>query len=330
MPLSDFYGELAAIAGAICFGLSNVLIKSQSGKIKPMAINAIRLTFSALFYFILILSMGMLKTTFTMNFKTSLFLVLGTLLGIVIGDVIFYFSQQLIGLSRAYPIASSYPLLTYIVGIILGYEFYGKFRIQGVLLVILGVYIVSSSTEDKLGNLFLYQTNNLQSTSLLTDIEKMDRRNNSRGLIKKKRHLIILGILGAFTTQICWTFGTILMDRGLEVEVPGISANAFRIISVAPLAILIFSVSNRGKQKSIFSWKGAIIVLIAGIIGNTIGGLLYVFALSYSDASTTAAITAAAPLIAAPLSIIFLKERISILLIIGTILTVIGIWLIII
>ena len=41
MPLSDFYGELAAIAGAICFGTSNVIIKSQGAKIKPTAINAL-------------------------------------------------------------------------------------------------------------------------------------------------------------------------------------------------------------------------------------------------------------------------------------------------
>ncbi|MHA1212401.1 MAG: EamA family transporter, partial [Candidatus Heimdallarchaeota archaeon] len=54
MALSSFYGELAAIGGAICFGLGNVLIKSQGDKIKPMAINAIRLGFSAIFYFILL------------------------------------------------------------------------------------------------------------------------------------------------------------------------------------------------------------------------------------------------------------------------------------
>ncbi|MBN1330796.1 MAG: DMT family transporter [Candidatus Heimdallarchaeota archaeon] len=330
MAVTDYLGEIAAISGAICFGLSNVLIKSQSGKIKPTAINAIRLTFSAIFYLILILSMGLLKTTFTMNLRTSLFLMFGTLLGVVIGDVIFYFSQQLIGLSRAYPIASSYPLLTYIVGIILGYELYDKFRIQGVLLVILGVYCVTSSTEDKLNNLFLYQKYNLQSILLLSEDEKIERKNKSVKLIKKHKQFIVLGILGAFTTQICWTFGTILMDRGLDVDVSGVSANAFRIITVAPIAILVFGMSNRGKQKSVFSWKGFIIILIAGIFGNTIGGLLYVFALSYTSASTTAAITAAAPLIAAPLSVVFLKEKFSILLFIGTLLTVIGIWLIII
>ena len=56
MPLSDIYGELAAIAGAVCFGISNVIIKSQRNKIKPITINSIRLSFSAIFYLVLILS----------------------------------------------------------------------------------------------------------------------------------------------------------------------------------------------------------------------------------------------------------------------------------
>ncbi len=42
MAITDFLGEIAAIGGAVCFGLGNVIIKSQGGKIKPMAVNLIR------------------------------------------------------------------------------------------------------------------------------------------------------------------------------------------------------------------------------------------------------------------------------------------------
>ena len=43
MTFNDYFGELAAISGAICFGLVTVIIKSQGKKIKPIAVNAIRL-----------------------------------------------------------------------------------------------------------------------------------------------------------------------------------------------------------------------------------------------------------------------------------------------
>ena len=144
----------------------------------------------------------------------------------------------------------------------------------------------------------------------------------------KKRN-IILGILGAMTTAVCWTIGTLMLDRALTIDIPGINANTYRMICITPLALLVFFVGNRGKQKSTFTKKGILLVLLAGIIGNTAGSLLYLFSLSFTEASTTAAITAASPLIASPLSILLLKEKTSLVLLMGTLLTISGIWLII-
>ena len=327
MPLSNFYGELAAIAGAVCFGIGNVIIRSQGSKIKPIAINAIRLSFSAIFYFILILATRNLKATFSLYWKSSLLIVGGTLMGIIIGDVIFYQSQQLIGLSRAYPIAVSYPLLTYLIGIIFGYEIYNKFRIQGVLLVVLGVYLVSSSTENQLTKLTNYNNKKVL-FSLLVNSKEIEKSELNINELKIRRN-ILLGIFGAITTAVCWTIGTIMMDQGLNEEISGVSANAFRMICIAPIAMSVFLIGNRGNMKSKFTKKGVFWILLAGIIGNTLGSLFYILALSFSEASTTAAITAASPLIATPLAVIFIKEKISLMLVIGTLLTMCGIWLII-
>ena len=71
------------------------------------------MSFTAIFYLILMLSLGAFRTAFSLDLKTGLLLFGGSTLGIIIGDVVFYFSQQLIGLSRAYPIAVSYPANIY-------------------------------------------------------------------------------------------------------------------------------------------------------------------------------------------------------------------------
>jgi drug/metabolite transporter (DMT)-like permease len=329
MAITDFLGELAAVGGAICFGLGNVIIKSQGNKIKPMAVNAIRLSFTAVFYGILMLSLRSLRTAFSLDYKTGLMLFGGTTLGIIIGDVIFYFSQQLIGLSRAYPIAVSYPLLTYLIGIIIGYEFYNLFRIQGVMLVVLGVYLVSSSTESDTDRYIRINNNSTITYFSEEQDQSFDAEIQVKNQEKRKRRNIILGILGAATTAVCWTIGTIMLDRALTIDIPGINANAYRMICITPLALIVFTASNRGRMKSKFSKKGILLVLLAGIIGNTAGSLLYLFSLSFSEASTTAAITAASPLIASPLSILLLKEKTSLVLFMGTLLTISGIWLII-
>jgi drug/metabolite transporter (DMT)-like permease len=328
MALTDFLGELAAIGGAVCFGLGNVIIKSQGNKIKPMAVNAIRLSFTAIFYVILMLSLGAFRTAFSLDYKTGLLLVGGSTLGIIVGDVIFYFSQQLIGLSRAYPIAVSYPLLTYLIGIIFGYELYNLFRIQGVMLVVLGVYLVSSSTESEIDK-YIRLNNHSSITYYVEEQDQVSVESSETNQDRKKRRNTIFGVMGAATTAICWTIGTIMLDRALTIDIPGINANAYRMICITPLALIIFAAGNRGKLKSKFTKKGVLLVLMAGIIGNTAGSLLYLFSLSFSEASTTAAITAASPLIASPLSILFLKEKTSLVLFMGTLLTITGIWLII-
>lgn len=75
--------------------------------------------------------------------------------------------------------------------------------------------------------------------------------------------------------------------------------------------------------------KSIYLVLIAGFFGMTIGALLYVIAIKTSGASTTAAITATAPVITVPLSALFLKEKITPMIVGGTALTVLGVLLLV-
>jgi len=331
MAFSDYYGMFAAIGGAICFGLGNVIIKWQGGKIKPYAINAIRLIFSSFVYLIILVATGVLVSTFSFDWKTALLLAGGSLIAVLFGDTVFFFSQQLIGLSRAYPIAVSYPLLTYIIAMIIGDESFDYIKMIGVVLVIIGVYLIASSTSKKEEII----KENIDGTETKDNRleEQIDQVVNTKAeLEKKSRLLIILGIVGALITAISWALGTIMMSRALINVSDGIldklQANAYRIFCIAPIATIVFYVGNNGNQKSEFSLKGILFIILAGIIGNTAGSLLYLLAVSYLPASTTAAITASSPLIATPLSIIFLKEKFSWKLIIGTVLTIGGIWLI--
>jgi drug/metabolite transporter (DMT)-like permease len=278
------------------------------------------------------LATGTLVSTFSFDWKTALLLSGGSLLAIILGDTIFFFSQQLIGLSRAYPIAVSYPLLTYLISLIIGDEQFDYIKMIGVVLVIIGVYFIASSTSKKKDEVIISNENesNDENNRLIQQEEQIV--NTKSELEKKSRLLIILGILGAFVTAFTWAFGTIMMSRALvnvnDNILDKIQANAYRIFCIAPIASIVFYIGDHGKQKSEFTWKGVIFIIIAGIVGNTAGSLLYLLAVSYLPASTTAAITASSPLIATPLSIIFLKEKFSWKLVIGTILTIGGIWLI--
>lgn len=70
-------------------------------------------------------------------------------------------------------------------------------------------------------------------------------------------------------------------------------------------------------------------LLLAGLLGWGISGSLYVTAVQLAGPSKTAIVGCTAPLFAVPLSMIFLKERPSRYVALGTALSVLGVVLVI-
>ena len=60
-----------------------------------------------------------------------------------------------------------------------------------------------------------------------------------------------------------------------------------------------------------------------------IGSILYVNAVFFTGAAVTSVIASTAPLFALPFTIVFLKERVTLLILLGTILTISGVWLVV-
>jgi drug/metabolite transporter (DMT)-like permease len=70
------------------------------------------------------------------------------------------------------------------------------------------------------------------------------------------------------------------------------------------------------------------LLCLAGLLGWGVGGTLYTLAIQLTGPSMTAIISSTAPLFAVPLSYIFLKERPTRHTLIGTVISVIGIALV--
>ena len=69
---------------------------------------------------------------------------------------------------------------------------------------------------------------------------------------------------------------------------------------------------------------------MAGVIGTGFGSLMYVYAVVHAGAARTAVLSATSPLLALPLSMIFLGERFTTRIGAGTALCVAGIVLVVI
>jgi drug/metabolite transporter (DMT)-like permease len=76
------------------------------------------------------------------------------------------------------------------------------------------------------------------------------------------------------------------------------------------------------------SVQDTLALAVAGIIGIGIGSLLYIFAVQEAGAGKTAVLTSTLPLFALPLAVIFLREKITPTVLLGTALCILGIWLV--
>ncbi|MHA1739550.1 MAG: DMT family transporter [Candidatus Heimdallarchaeota archaeon] len=337
-------GALFAIGNMILSGISNVLLKAQKGKLKPGVMLFIQTVISGVLFIILTAALGDFMDMFTIGWRAFLPLFFAAVLGIIIGNAMYFTSLELIGLSKAYPIAMTYPLFTYIFEIaFLGADFSWP-KLSGIVLVIIGVILISSSKvngnngskeEEKIESIVEKEQEKelveLENELEPTNVEVISEKT---GYLKTNTGKVFLGVLLAALTTLTWSGGTTLIKVGLDTlenagnDVGIIPINGARMFCLIPITLIIFTVTNRGDNKSEFSWKPLLLVSIAAVLGLFVSNILYLYALDLIGTSTPAAIAASGPIIATPLSILFLKEKVDWKIILGTLLTVGGILLV--
>jgi drug/metabolite transporter (DMT)-like permease len=103
-----------------------------------------------------------------------------------------------------------------------------------------------------------------------------------------------------------------------------VAANSIRLPTVA-LVLLVVSAGMNSLKPREYGWRSIGIVGSAGVLGIGIGSLLFLFAIQVTGAAKTAALSSTSPLFAVPLSAVFLHERLTIPVVLGTILCVVGV-----
>jgi drug/metabolite transporter (DMT)-like permease len=339
-------GALFAIGNMVLSGIANVLVKAQKGKLKPGAMLFIQSIISGILFIIITAAMGDFMLMFTIGWKAFLPLFFAAVLGIIIGNAMYFTSLELIGLSKAYPIAMTYPLFTYIFEIaFLGEEFRLP-KLSGIILVIIGVILISSSkvngnngSKEEVKIKSNDEENELSEEVINNEIAEIEPTNveitnEKSGYFRTNAGKIFLGVLLAALTTLTWSGGTTLIKVGLNIldaagnDVGIIPINGARMFCLIPITLIIFTVTDRGDSKSEFNWKPILLVSIASVLSLVVSNILYLYALDLIGTSTPAAIAASGPIIATPLSILFLKEKVDWKIILGTLLTVGGILLV--
>ena len=275
MQLSaDFLiGSIIGILAAFLWAMSTNVYKSQSDEATPLAISTLK-TWMSLVVMTVLVMLPFRTTPFFVPLNAVFYLAASVTIGLVIGDIAFLTAQERIGVSYAYPIATTYPIFTYIIAIFIVDEVLLLTRFFGIFLAVGGVMLITRA----------------QATSQ----NEEESSNFDR-----------IGFLLALFTALCWSVGSVLLQIGVA-DVDPVDANFVRMVFGAGIIAPLFLGSvRRGMPKP--TRRAAKIVLFAAFFGMAWGSLFYTFAVKMIGASVASVLGSISPLFALPISIFFLK-----------------------
>jgi drug/metabolite transporter (DMT)-like permease len=230
---------------------------------------------------------------------TRTFLLLGVsgLLGIAVGDTFFFKALVSIGPRLTVLLATLGPVLTIVLAVVFLQEKLSLYSWIGAALTLTGVNIV------------------------LWDEGSPDDRSNKKWLS---------GIVYAVLASLCMALGIITAKVGVA-ETSAMQANLIRIFwGGIGLSLWGLAGNNLKSWMSPFKNTPMMKLILFSVFVVIFGGFwLSLVALKFIDASIASILNSTEPLFILPLTAIFLKEKVTIRGIVGTVVAVTGVWLIV-
>jgi drug/metabolite transporter (DMT)-like permease len=300
MQIAESYvlGVLFAVVATVFFGLTNVIYKRLGNDISVIDITFSRIWVSLpLAYIFAVISSGSYQIIIP---QEAMFpLAISMILGIVLGDTLYFLSQERIGVTRAFPISMSYPLMVYFLTAYFLGEPVILQRILGAVIVVVGVGLVARASQKE----------GLESSLKWGD---RDRK---------------IGLILAFFTLISWALSDAIFQFGL-INVGVAEANFFRLLFASVILVPFFLISMR-KGRSLPNRRILVFAALTGLVGIGLSLIAYSYAVKFVGATITAVIIASAPVFTVPLSAIYLHEDVNRKVVFGTLMTILGVILVV-
>jgi DME family drug/metabolite transporter len=290
-------GALASLASACLWAVTNMLVKLEVHRLSALAINAYRTAVGAALMVAVGLLVGDLSSLSTASWTAIAALLISVIVGLVFGDTLNFRAMMLIGMARSFPISGSFPLFTLLLaGVFLG-EPVGWREVIGCLVTLGGVMLVAMPAKQD-------------------GQPALDRRTNA------------IGVALALGAAVLWAASSTVVKFGLE-NIDVVTANAIRLPVAA--AVLLLMMRRAAPQPPLWRLRGRTlaVVVLTGILGSGLSGFLWMYGVQEIGAARAAILSSTSPIFAAPLSALFLKERLARRVLAGTLLSVAGVVIIV-
>lgn len=290
-------GALALVAASALYAVASMLVKREAPRLGILTQNTYRLAVAAVAMGLIFLATRSPADLAQLPRDALLALVAAVFCGLTFGDALSYRAMLLIGMGRAFPIANTYPLVTVLIAVTWLGETVGLAEIAGCLVTVVGVTLVALPARGRIE-------------------AALDRRTFATGLAM------------AAGASVLWAGSNSFLRLAMDGIDP-ITGNALRL----PAATLVAWLMARRSQPAPPLWRlprpTLAAVVATGLASSVFAGMLTLYGVQQVGAARAAIVGSISPIFGAPLAIVVLKERLTVRILIGTVLSVAGIILVV-
>jgi drug/metabolite transporter (DMT)-like permease len=290
-------GAAAALASSALWAFTSVILTSQAGRLKPLMMSGIRSFTASIVLAALLVSTGGLAQFRDMSGLTGFSMAGSGIVGQALGDTLYINALGFLGVTRTFPITNSaYPFLTFMLAVaLLGEDVTWTLPIGGALIV-----------------------------AGITWIVVEQRRADAAASVSVE---IVRGVVLALAAASAWSLATVWL-RGQQGNLDALGAASLRIPAASLAVMFTIAVSGGTRGPATATPRSIGLVALAGVLGTGLGSVLFIYAVQDIGAARTAFLTTSAPVFALPMGVLMLGEHLTSRVLLGTALTIAGIWLV--
>jgi drug/metabolite transporter (DMT)-like permease len=288
-------GVIIALVASLAWAGSSTLLKYLSSRIDAISVNTMRLWVGSIALVALVIISGRAGDILKAPIIPVLMVVASGILSNTAGDTIYIRSLSYLDVSISYPISqSAFPVLTLIVAIFFLNETFTWLNILGAVFVISGILMIVRNNR-----------------------QVITHKNMGKG--------VVLSLIAA----VLWAAGSITLKIGLTQVDTFIAATIRVLVSATLLTTIAFGRPASDRLKlSTYGTRNLVLVASAGLLTYGVGAIGYVTAIHLIGAGKTVLLSASAPVFLLPMSVLILKERLSMVALTGVFIAVAGICLV--
>ena len=238
-------GEFAALGAAVSWAMAPILYKKALSGVSPVSANIVRCASNAAVLVLVLVALGLTSALTRLPLGILAVVVVSGVVGLGVGDTLYMIGLKSIGVARAVPLASTYPLFSLLWATTLLNQPVTFAAIVGTVVILLGI--------------------------LLLRREQVDSAVHVHGRLE------LAGVAVSLLTAVAWSVSITMMDFAVTTPgvVNGLDANyAVVTVRIAGMALVMLAIAplldrERGFLK--LGWRTVLLLCVGGLVANGLG-----------------------------------------------------------